>query len=90
MGTLVPHVARGAIPTRFVGVLTERVVVGSGKPQRQCIELVPQQGHWVPEPIEDPGYVDERRAAVGRCRLPIPFALPRGGFPHRDGLSWQR
>ncbi|MFC7520209.1 DUF6624 domain-containing protein [Xanthomonas populi] len=86
LSTLAQHVARGEISAHLLVLLTDRVPVGTSKPQRYGGQLIAQQCHWVPKPIEDPNQVDVGRASLGdaagrlcvrRCAtLPNAIAAP--------------
>ena len=45
--------------------LTDRVLVGEGKKQLYGTQLMQKEGKLVPQPIEEPAHVDERRKAAG-------------------------
>ncbi|CAD0352534.1 DUF6624 domain-containing protein [Xanthomonas hortorum] len=81
LSTLAQHVTRGEIPARSLVLLTDRVLVGNGKPQRYGTQLAAQQGRWVPKPIEDPDRVDVRRAAVGEMPLADYICVAAQLFP---------
>ena len=57
--------ARGEIPARDVALLTDRVLVRQGKPQRYGSSFTLEGGRLVAHPIEDLGGVEARRATVG-------------------------
>lgn len=63
-----PHVeaaaARGELEKQHVALLTDRVLVAQGKPQRYGSQFHTKGTDWVPFPIEDEANVDERRAAM--------------------------
>ncbi|PPU90826.1 hypothetical protein XpopCFBP1817_16305 [Xanthomonas populi] len=69
LSTLAQHVARGEISAHLLVLLTDRVPVGTSKPQRYGGQLIAQQCHWVPKPIEDPNQVDVGRASLGEMPL---------------------
>lgn len=64
-----PLVDSGQVTTKEVMLLTDRVLVGQGKPQRYGSQLLAENGKWVPKPLEAPEGVDERRAALGEMPL---------------------
>ncbi len=49
--------------------LTDRVLMGEGKPQRYGTQIARKDGRWVPQAIEDETNVDKRRAEVGLSSL---------------------
>jgi uncharacterized protein DUF6624 len=55
----------GDIPRADVALLTDRVLVHAGRPQRYGSSFSVVNGHLVAEAIEDEITVDSRRAAVG-------------------------
>jgi hypothetical protein len=48
-----------------LAMLTDRVLGKQGKPQRYGTQFQKVDGKWVPNPIEDPSHVEERRAKIG-------------------------
>lgn len=60
-----PLAAAGEASPRDLAYLTDRVAVNRGRPQRYGTQWQEVGGEFVPQPIEDPERVDERRAAVG-------------------------
>jgi hypothetical protein len=58
-------VAAGEAAGEDLAYLTDRILVGEGKPQRYGTQFRTVNGQLVPEPIEDEAHVDERREAVG-------------------------
>lgn len=63
-----PHVeaaaARGELEKQHVALLTDRVLLARGEPQRYGTQFESQDGDWVPQPIADPANVDARRAQM--------------------------
>lgn len=57
--------AAGEVPKKDVAYLTDRVLVGEGKPQRYGTQFTEKDGVMVPQPIEDAAQVDARRASMG-------------------------
>jgi hypothetical protein len=55
----------GEIPLADVAMLTDRVLVHAGRPQRYGSSFSVVNGHLVADAIEDESNVDSRRAAVG-------------------------
>jgi hypothetical protein len=55
--------AKGEVSKTNLAYLTDRVLVG--KQQRYGTQIREVNGHFKPEPIEDEGNVDKRRAEVG-------------------------
>lgn len=62
-------VAKGEAEGKDLAYLTDRVLVGEGKPQRYGTQFHEVDGKLVPQPIEDAEHVDARRAAVGLMTL---------------------
>lgn len=63
---LVERVERGAAPPRQEAFLRDRVLVNEGRSQRYGTQIAGVvDGAPVPWPVEDPGRMDDRRAAVG-------------------------
>lgn len=60
-----PLAAAGEASKRDLAYLTDRVAVNRGRPQRYGTQWNEVNGEYVPQPIEDPERVDERRAAAG-------------------------
>ncbi len=58
-------VEAGEASASNLAYLEDRVLVSSGLPQLYGTQFTYDQGALMPEPIEDPGHLDERRAAVG-------------------------
>lgn len=58
-------VAAGEAQGKDLAYLTDRVLVGEGKPQRYGTQFTEEDGVMVPQPIEDEAHVDARRASVG-------------------------
>ncbi len=56
--------ARGELEKQHVALLTDRVLVARGAPQRYGTQFVSKGGEWVPHPIEDEANVDARREAM--------------------------
>jgi len=60
--TMRARLAAGGIKKSEVAMLTDRVLVAQGKPQRYGSQyLRAKDGSFVPKPTEDAGHVDERR-----------------------------
>lgn len=57
--------ASGELPRADVAVLTDRILVHRGQPQRYGSQFDLQDGRLVPEPISDVAGLDGRRASVG-------------------------
>lgn len=79
------RVGHGGVTGHDFALLTDRVLVNQGKPQRYGSQLVAKDGVWVPKPLEDAAHVDARRAAVGQmpladyiCVAAQVFAVPKG------------
>jgi hypothetical protein len=57
--------SRGELPQADLALLTDRVLVRRGQPQRYGSQFDMKDGRLVPEPIEDVEGLDPRRASVG-------------------------
>ena len=55
----------GEISRADVAMLTDRVLVGQGKPQRYGNSFAIVNGKFIAHPIEDIAHLEERRAAMG-------------------------
>lgn len=73
----------GGVGTQAYTALTDRVLVAQHKPQRYGTQFSPKDGELVPEVMEDPAHVDQRRAAVGlppladyACVLGVSYRMP--------------
>lgn len=66
---LAPKVDSGEISAREYALLADRVLVNTGKPQRYGSQLAAISSKWQPKPMEAPGQVDARRAALGLMPL---------------------
>lgn len=66
---LSPLVENGGITSREYVLLTDRVLVNQGKPQRYGSQLLAVDGKWAPKPMEAPEQVDRRRAQAGEMPL---------------------
>lgn len=70
LGTLTRHGARsGEVSAHQLVLLTDRVLIANGKPQRYGSQLIPEQGRWVSKPIADPAQVDVLRAGMDEMPL---------------------
>lgn len=69
LGKIAPMVKSGEVTSHEYTLLVDRVLVNQGKPQRYGSQLVAKDGKWVPKPMEAPGEVDQRRAAIGEMPL---------------------
>jgi hypothetical protein len=83
--------AAGEIARGEVAMLTDRVLVRDGRPQRYGSAFKLEGGRYVPYPIEDAERVDQRRAAVGlqpmedyATLLRQMFGVPVAWPPRRD------
>ena len=63
------HKASRCQASLHITYLTDRVLVGEGKPQRYGTQLENKDGKLTPYPLEDPENVDERRRAIGMSPL---------------------
>lgn len=57
--------SRGELPQADVALLTDRILVHRGRPQRYGSQFDMAEGRLVPEPVEDVAGLDARRASVG-------------------------
>lgn len=62
---LMKTLSKDEVDPRDTAYLTDRVLVGTGKPQLYGTQLHFKDGKLVPNPIENPDQVDERRKAIG-------------------------
>jgi hypothetical protein len=69
--------------------LTDRVLLGEGRPQRYGTQLIRGPGGLAPEPIEDPDRVDEVRASIGLGSLAEWLRRAEAQARQRD-LEWRR
>lgn len=77
---------RGELDGQSLALLTDRVRVGEGKPQRYGTQANIQNGEITLQPIEDSTQVDERRAQLGMPplseyieQLKATYTKPEGG-----------
>ena len=77
------RVRRGELDAQNFALLTDRVLVHQGKPQRYGTQFFESGGAMKPQPIEDPLQVDQRRAALGlgsmadyACTLRVMYGFP--------------
>lgn len=73
-------VAKGEADGGSLAYLTDRVLVGEGKPQLYGTQFHTVNGLLVPQPIEDEANVDSRRAAVGLSSLAEYKSLMQGQY----------
>lgn len=64
-----PLVKSGQVTSHEYALMTDRVLVNQGKPQRYGSQIEARDGKWVPKPMEAPEQVDQRRASVGEMPL---------------------
>jgi hypothetical protein len=57
--------SKDEVDPRDTAYLTDRVLVGAGKRQLYGTQLIFKDGRLIPNPIENPDQVDERRKAIG-------------------------
>ena len=56
----------GEVCLRHIAYLEDRILLHRGRPQRYGTQFMRnEQGDFVPQPLEDPERVDDRRAALG-------------------------
>ncbi|WP_052868747.1 DUF6624 domain-containing protein [Streptomyces niger] len=58
-------VEAGDAPARHLAYLTDRVLVGDGKPQLYGTQYTDEGGSLRRQPVHDPDHLDERRTAMG-------------------------
>lgn len=99
LGQVGPLLESGGISQHDYALLTDRVLVNQGKPQRYGSQLKAVSGRWVPKPIEAPEQdVDKRRASMGLMPLadyvcvaaqfsPPPPADDKGVIPLKGPLK---
>ena len=63
-------------------MLTDRVLVGDGKPQRYGTQVDLTDGKLTPFPIEDEAHVDKRRAKMGMMPMADYLQLLRSFYKH--------
>lgn len=80
-----PRVGNGGIRGQDFAMLTDRVLVAQGKPQRYGTQFAMVNGALQAKPIKDAGNVDKRRAYVGlppladyACMLRMVYQTPSG------------
>lgn len=66
---IMPQVEGGEVSAHDFALLTDRVLVNAGRPQRYGSQLAAIDGQWQPKPMEAPEQVDQRRAALGQMPL---------------------
>ncbi len=64
-----PRVATGEVAAQQFMLLTDRVLVNQGKPQRYGSQLETHEGKLVPKAVEDEANVDLLRAELGQSSL---------------------
>lgn len=69
LDSLQPLLARGEVDEQAYVLLTDRVLVGQGKPQRYGSQLIVREGKWTPRAIAEPDTVDARRSE--RHQMPM-------------------
>jgi len=78
---IMPLVESGEVSAHDFVLLTDRVLVNGGKPQRYGSQLAAVGGKWQPKPMEAPEQVDQRRAAVGQMPLADYLCVASRMFP---------
>lgn len=78
---IMPLVESGEVSAHDFVLLTDRVLVNAGKPQRYGSQLAAVDGKWQPKPMEAPERVDQRRAAVGQMPLADYLCVASRMFP---------
>jgi hypothetical protein len=76
-------VRRGEMDSNDYALLTDRVLVAQGKPQRYGSQFELRDGDWKPKSIADPSHIDQRRRSVGlgsfannSCRIHAIYSDP--------------
>jgi hypothetical protein len=83
--------ARGEVPRWQPAMLEDRIRVFEGRSQRYGTQLeVNDDGSLVPQPIEDPDGVEERRRAVGLEPLAERLARAERVPPPKDRAAYDR
>lgn len=62
---LMQQAPAGEVGPQNLALLTDRVLLADGKPQRYGSQVEFVDGQWQPRPVEDPADLDERRKSVG-------------------------
>ncbi len=73
--------ASGEVSSREFALLTDRVLVNAGKPQRYGSQLAAIGGSWQPKAMEAPEQVDQRRASIGQMPLADYLCVAAQMFP---------
>jgi hypothetical protein len=76
----------GDLSRADVSALTDRVLVHQGKPQRYGNSFSIRNGRLVPDPIDDIGGLDSRRAALGL--LPMAEMVRLMGEAYKMPVDW--
>jgi len=69
LARLGPLLDNGQVSRHEMALLTDRVLVNQDRPQRYGSQLLAVDGRWVPQPMEAPAQVDQRRAAINEMPL---------------------
>lgn len=78
---IMPLVESGEVSSREIALLTDRVLVNAGAPQRYGSQLAAINGKWEPKPMEAPEQVDQRRARLGQMPLADYLCVAAQMFP---------
>ncbi|MCD9085782.1 DUF6624 domain-containing protein [Stenotrophomonas sp. SY1] len=78
---IMPLVESGEVSSREIALLTDRVLVNAGAPQRYGSQLAAINGKWEPKPMEAPEQVDQRRASLGQMPLADYLCVATQIFP---------
>jgi hypothetical protein len=78
---IMPLVESGDVSSREIALLTDRVLVNAGAPQRYGSQLAAINGKWEPKPMEAPEQVDQRRASLGQMPLADYLCVATQIFP---------
>lgn len=78
---LAPVLESGEVSSREFALLTDRVLVNAGKPQRYGSQLAAISGKWQPKQMEAPEQVDQRRASIGQMPLADYICVAAHMFP---------
>jgi len=78
---ILPMVKSGEVSAHDFALLTDRVLVNAGKPQRYGSQLMAINGQWQPKPMEAPEQVDQRRAELEQMPLADYMCVAARMFP---------
>jgi len=79
--------AKGEVEPMHLALLTDRVLVQSGKKQKYGTQLTWKDGKLIASPIEDEAKVDERRKTVGLGPLKDYLKTAEAFYKNAEGLD---